>query len=124
MLTGMTASTPKLRWFQFSLRTLLIVVTLCAIPCSWLAVKMRRAEREKATAADAAKRRQEAVAAAKKLGGYDPRTGLLILEGFTLQLPLGSHHQTKQGEDSICGTITLGKGGLTLDYAYWFENWR
>ncbi len=27
----------KLRWFQYSLRTLLIVVMLCAIPCIWLA---------------------------------------------------------------------------------------
>ena len=36
----MTAPKPKLRWFQFSLRTLLVIVTLCAIPCSWLAVKI------------------------------------------------------------------------------------
>jgi hypothetical protein len=34
MLTGITAPTPKLRWFQFSLRTLLVFVTLCAILCS------------------------------------------------------------------------------------------
>ncbi len=46
------------RRFQYSLRTLLVVVTLFAIPCSWLAVKIRQA-----------KRQQEAVAAIQKLGG-------------------------------------------------------
>jgi hypothetical protein len=40
---------PKHRWFQFTLRSLLIVVTLCAIPCSWLAVRLQR---ERAAAAD------------------------------------------------------------------------
>jgi hypothetical protein len=54
----MTVAKPKLRWFQYSLRTLLVFVTLCAIPCSWLAVKMQQA-----------KRQREAVAAIEKLGG-------------------------------------------------------
>jgi Leucine-rich repeat (LRR) protein len=42
---------PKLRWYQFRLRTLLIFVTLFAIPCSWVAVKkeQKRREREAAT---------------------------------------------------------------------------
>ncbi len=55
---GMDALKPKLRWFQYSLRTLLILVTLFAIPCSWLAVKRHQAQRER-----------EAAAAFEKLGG-------------------------------------------------------
>jgi hypothetical protein len=39
------ATKPKLRWYQFSLRALFVVVTLCAIPCSWLAVKLQEARR-------------------------------------------------------------------------------
>jgi hypothetical protein len=31
---------PTRRWLQFSLRALLVLVTLSAIPCSWLAVKL------------------------------------------------------------------------------------
>ena len=54
----MTDPTPKLRWYQFSLRTLMVFVTLCAFACSWLAVKMRQA-----------KLQQEAAAAIVKLGG-------------------------------------------------------
>jgi hypothetical protein len=55
----MTASRRKLRWFQFSLRTLLVFVTLVALACSWLAVKMKQE-----------KRQREAVAAIQKLGGH------------------------------------------------------
>jgi hypothetical protein len=49
---------PKLRWYQFSLRTLLVFMTLCAVACSWLAVKVQQA-----------KRQREAVDAIQKLGG-------------------------------------------------------
>ena len=54
----MTSPKPKRRWFQYSLQTLLVFVTLCAIPCSWYAVKMNRV-----------KRQREAVEAIEKLGG-------------------------------------------------------
>ncbi len=37
----------KLRWYQFSLRTLLIFVTLVAVACSWFAVKTQQARRQK-----------------------------------------------------------------------------
>lgn len=47
----MTVPKPKLRWFQYSLRTLLVIVTLCGIPCSWLAVKLQQARREHEVAA-------------------------------------------------------------------------
>ena len=37
----------KLRWHQFSLRSLLIFVTLFGVACSWFAVKMGQAKRQK-----------------------------------------------------------------------------
>jgi len=39
---------PKLRWYQFSLRTLLILVTLAAVVCSWYAVEMQQAAKRRA----------------------------------------------------------------------------
>jgi hypothetical protein len=37
----------KRRRFQYSLRTLLIFVTLCAIPCSWFGVKLQQARKQR-----------------------------------------------------------------------------
>lgn len=51
-------SKPKLRWYQYSLRSLLILVTLFGIACSWVAVKMREARLE-----------AEAAEAIRKMGG-------------------------------------------------------
>ena len=48
----------KRRWFQFSLRSLLIVVVIVAIPCAWLGWKIDQKRRE-----------CEAVAAIIKAGG-------------------------------------------------------
>ena len=38
---------PRRRWYQFSLRTLLLFVLLCAIPCSWFSVELRKFERHR-----------------------------------------------------------------------------
>jgi hypothetical protein len=48
----MESPKPRLRWFQFSLRTLLIVVTLAAIACSWFGVKLQQKRREREVAAE------------------------------------------------------------------------
>ena len=48
---AMNFSWPPRRWFQYRLRTLLIFVTLCALPCSWLGWKVRQAKREAEAAA-------------------------------------------------------------------------
>jgi internalin A len=45
----------KLRWYQYSLRTLLIVVTVIAIFMSWFAVKLKQAHEQRDTVAEIAK---------------------------------------------------------------------
>lgn len=47
MLAGMTTSKPTRRWFQYSLRTMLVFVTLSAIAFRWLGVKIQQAKRER-----------------------------------------------------------------------------
>jgi hypothetical protein len=54
-----SVSQPRLCWYQFSLRTLLIIVTIIACLCSLFAVKMRQAREQK-----------EAIKAIRRAGGY------------------------------------------------------
>jgi hypothetical protein len=42
-----TPPKPKLRWYQYRLRTLFVVMFLTAAACSWLAVKMEHARKQK-----------------------------------------------------------------------------
>ena len=49
---------PRRRWFQFSLRSLFVVMTMACIGMSWVGVKMQKAKKQK-----------EAVEAIVKLGG-------------------------------------------------------
>jgi hypothetical protein len=53
-----TTPKPRRRWYQFRLRTLLVLMVLASIGLSWFAVKMRKARRQR-----------EAVAAITKCGG-------------------------------------------------------
>jgi hypothetical protein len=61
----------KRRWYQYSLRTLLIFVTLFAVACSWFAVNMQEA-----------KKQREAVEAIEKKGkffvSYDQTSNYII----------------------------------------------
>jgi hypothetical protein len=41
---------PKLRWYQWRLRSMFILTLVVAIACSWIAVEMRNERREKAAA--------------------------------------------------------------------------
>ncbi|MCY2990028.1 MAG: hypothetical protein NTY19_19465 [Planctomycetota bacterium] len=53
-----TISKPQRRWFQFSLRTMLIVMLLAGSGMGWFAHRLKQASRQR-----------EAVAAIQKLGG-------------------------------------------------------
>jgi hypothetical protein len=50
--TEQVNSLPRLRWYQFRLRSLLIFVAIVAIFCSWYAVKKRQADRQKSAVAE------------------------------------------------------------------------
>ena len=47
MLLWLLASLLRRRRFQFGLRSLLVLVVAVAVPCSWLAVELQRAERQR-----------------------------------------------------------------------------
>jgi hypothetical protein len=114
------ARKPVRRWYQYSLRTLLIFVTLCAFACSWFAVKMQQARKQR-----------EAVVAIRKLGGltaYDyQETGYPYREPpgpIWLRRLLGDDFFANVAWVSFCHTQATDAGlehlkGLTkLDHLY------
>jgi len=66
-----TADTPKpkRRWYQYSLRTLLLFMLLASIGLSWLAVKLKQAREQK-----------EAVRAIEEAGGW-------VIHDYTFRTP-------------------------------------
>ena len=54
VITPPTTPKPKRRWLQFSLRTLLVLVLTCSLPCGWLAhkIKQARGQRESVRATE------------------------------------------------------------------------
>ena len=83
------------RWrFQFSIRSLLVLTVAVAVPCSWLAVKMQQA-----------KRQREVVAAIEKLGGSVKYDWQVDANGEYLpnaQLPGPACLRPVLGEDFFC----------------------
>ena len=53
----------KLRWFQFSLRGLLLFVLICSLPCAWLRGRLQQAREQR--------RAVDAIARLKALAAYD-----------------------------------------------------
>jgi hypothetical protein len=43
--------TPKRPWFQFSIRSLFVLVAIAAVPCVWMAWKMEHKRNERAAVA-------------------------------------------------------------------------
>ena len=81
----MTTQIPKRRWYQYSLRTLFVVMVLCAIACSWLAVKMQRV-----------RKREEAVKVIVEAGGsvgyeYEEQVFVVDVNGVVLPHPSAPH---------------------------------
>ena len=74
-------SKPRRRWFQYSLRTLLVLVTVLCVFCVWLGLVSERARKQR-----------EAVAAIEAMGGvvyYDYQvdsSGTLLPKGILTYL--------------------------------------
>jgi hypothetical protein len=105
--------TPKLqrRWYQYSLRTLLVFVTLCAIPCSWLGVKLKQASRER-----------EVAAAFLKLGG-EVESSKSSRQGFLETFFSGYPIEHVQGVSlTFCNRIVDDESIADLQQLNWLDD--
>jgi hypothetical protein len=92
----------KLRWYQYSLRSLLLFVTACAVVCSWLAVTIQSQRRQ-----------AEAARAIEKLGGYalskPTWLGRLLRDDSLLTVTNVGLSDTKATDDELVRIEALGE---------------
>jgi hypothetical protein len=97
-----TDSTKRRRWFQFRLRTLLIVVFMLSLPLSWFAVEMDRARRLRET--------REAV---YSLGGRvlnDPEIEVLKAMACETNAKASINYQFRWESKKLGGIFATGAG--------------
>ena len=83
-MAGMnTTPRPRMKWYQYSLRSLFVLTVLVAIAGSWFAVKKQQKERERA-----------AVPAFQKAcaGGVQAACACTGITGSTSQRRIGTNH--------------------------------
>ena len=100
--------TPKRRWYQYSLRTLFVFMVLCAIACSWFAVKMQRVSE-----------REETVRAIRKEGGwvwYDYKRN--AAPGSTPEPP-GPLWMRKLLGDNFFAKVVVARAPLGVRLEHW-----
>lgn len=89
-MKAMVTTTYRCRWFQFSLRSLLVAMVLASIASAWLA-------RER----NEVRKRQEAIAAIEQQGGFVMYNNAHAFRPRWLQLLLGDD---SEGEVEVAGT--------------------
>ena len=98
----MTSEPHHHRWYQFRLRTLLVVMTLSAIPFAWVGSKVRQAQREKPV-----------IAWAEKMGGFAG-----TYEGGWLDKWVGGTVQSVNLDDTQVSDLSPLAGLKTLTSLY------
>jgi hypothetical protein len=100
MSTKSTKAKETKRWYQYSLRALLLVVTLFAFLCSWLGVKIHQA-----------KKQRKAVEALQKLGAgvlYDYQLDAYVQNNPIPQQPAHPWLKNLLGEDLFLSVDYIG----------------
>ena len=99
----MTTLQPRLRWYQFRLQSLFVVMFLACVGMSWVGVKMQQARRQ-----------NEAVEAIKKLGGevqYDYQVDASGEEIDGAEPPVPAWMRSLLGEDFLATVV-----GVSLNH--------
>ena len=104
----MDRSSDKLRWNQFSLKTLMLAVVVCALPLSWFAVRAERTKKER-----------EATAEIDRLGGkvcYDYQCDESNTQLGGAIAPGPAWLRKLRGDDFLASVVCVHvKGGQVTD---------